>query len=486
MPRAAALALPAILLLGFALRAGTGLIQTRVVFFDETQQYFEQAHRLAFGTGMVPWEYADGIRSWLLPGLIALLMRGAAWFSDNPMLYVGLVRTLCAALSMVVVLVGYRTGARHGGRSGALLTGGFCAIWFDLVYFAPAVLTEVLAAHCAIAALYLGEDAKPARRVFWIGALFGLAVCVRYQYAPALGLAVLWQYRERRDCWSRLLLGAAAVLLPFSGVLDAITWGSAFQSMWLNFAMNAALGATDLVSRDRPAWYLEYLSVGLMPLPLLLGLAAIGARRFPALAVAAVATILVHSAVPHKEVRYIYLAIAAAPILIGLGATDVLRLVAERSGPRALTAGVPALLAMSAALSWFIATGPLGPRWSAERGMLHVFLAAHRQPDLCGLRVQGIPAWKAGGYTWLNRDVPLTFDPPPGETHVPGRATPLRGWIERAGAPVPQLRGAYSHVVAEAARAPAGYDRVACFPADASAEEPELCLFRRPGGCSGG
>ncbi len=331
-PRLAALALPSILVLGFALRIGVGLTQTHVLFFDETLQYFEQGHRLAFGSGIVPWEFADGVRSWLLPGLIALAMQATAWFSDNPMLYVGFVRTLCAALSMVVVLVAYRAGQRQGGRMGAIVAGGFCAIWFDLVYFAPAVMTEVLAAHCAIAALYLGDGVRSNRRVFWIGALFGLAVCLRYQYAPPLILAAIWQYRRDAGCWQWLFLGFTSVLLPFSGVLDAITWGAAFQSIWLNFARNTLDGVASVIGREGVAWYVDYLVIALLPLPLMLGLAGVGARRLPALAIAAAATLAMHSLVPHKEVRFIYLTIAAMPILIGVGAAEVLKALRERYG----------------------------------------------------------------------------------------------------------------------------------------------------------
>jgi uncharacterized membrane protein YhaH (DUF805 family) len=480
----AALALPSILVLGFALRIGAGLVQTHVLFFDETLQYFEQGHRLAFGSGIVPWEFADGVRSWLLPGLIALAMQATAWFSDNPMLYVGLVRTLCAALSMVIVLIGYHGGDRVGGRRGAIVAGGFCAIWFDLVYFATGVMTEVLATHCAIAALYLGQGGRSTRRTFWVGALFGLAVCLRYQYAPPLLLAAIWQYRRDAGCWQWLFLGFTSVLLPFSGVLDAITWGAAFQSIWLNFARNSLDGVASVISREGSAYYVDYLMIALLPLPLLLGLAGVGARRFPALAIAAAATLVMHSVVPHKEVRFIYLTVAAMPILIGIGAAEVLRALSERYGARMTTFGAPGFLLCAAALSWFIATGPLAPRWSFERGMVHAFLAAHREPGLCGLQVRDIPAWKAGGYTYLNRDVPLTFDPPLGEMRLPGLAIPLRGWVEREGGPIPQIRSPYSHVVAEAAHPPAGFSPVVCFPDDVQPGEPELCLFRRPGGCS--
>jgi len=482
-PKLAALALPAILLLGFALRIGAGLTQTHVLFFDETMQYFEQGHRLAFGTGVVPWEFQDGIRSWLLPGLIAIAMRASAWFSDDPMVYIGLVRTLCVCLSMVVVLIGYRAGEREAGRMGGIVTGGFCAIWFDLVYFAPAVMTEVLAAHCAIAALYLGQGERTARRVFWIGALFGIAICLRYQYAPALAVAAVWQYRRDLTCWQWLFLGGASVLLPFSGVLDAITWGAAFQSIWLNFARNSLQGIAAAIGTEAPGYYLDYLTIALLPLPLLLGLAAIGATRFPALAIAAVATAAMHSLLPHKEVRFIYLALAAAPILIGLGATHVFRLLASRHGQRAITVAVPAFLALSAILSLYIATSPLSGRWMFQRGMVHAFLAAHREPRLCGLQVRDIPSWRSGGYTYLNRDVPLMFDPHIPEVHLPGVPVSLRFMVERTGGPVPQLRSPYSHVIAEAAHAPAGFDRISCFPDDARLGEPELCLFRRPGGC---
>jgi GPI mannosyltransferase 3 len=484
-PKVAMLALPAILLLGFALRLATGLTQTHVLFFDETMQYFEQGHRLAFGTGVVPWEFYDGIRSWLLPGLIALAMRATTSFSDDPMLYIAVVRSVCAALSLVVVLVGFRAGERDSGRMGAIVTGGFCAIWFDLIYFAPSVMTEVLAAHCAILALYLGETERTMRRGYWVGALFGAAVCLRYQYAPPLALAVLWQYRTQPRYYQWLFLGASSVLLPFSGVLDAITWGGAFQSIWLNFARNALDGVAAAIGTEPPAYYIEYLTIALLPLPLMLGLAAMGATRFPALAIAAVATFLMHTMLPHKEVRFIYLTLAAAPILIGLGAAQLLRILSARFGPRTITIGAPCFLALSAVLSWYIATAPLSGRWSFQRGMVHAFLAAHQEPEMCGLQVRDMPLWKSGGYTYLNRDVPLMFDPHVPEIHLPGVAVPLRFFVEREGGPVPQIRSPYSHVIAEAAHAPPGFDTVACFPGDARPHEPELCLFRRPaGGCS--
>ena len=56
--------LAGVLMLALALRLYAIATQTYVVYLDETFQYFEQAHRLAFGSGIKPWEFFDGIRSW--------------------------------------------------------------------------------------------------------------------------------------------------------------------------------------------------------------------------------------------------------------------------------------------------------------------------------------------------------------------------------------------------------------------------------------
>lgn len=464
----------AILAIGLALRLAAAWTQTYVLYADETMQYFEQGHRLAFGMGAVPWEFADGIRSWLLPGLIGGIMRVCAVFSDDPMVYVRMTRTLCVALSMSVAAVGFRLGLRAHGLAGAILTGGFCAIWFDLVYFAPVAMTEVLAAHCAIIALYLGESGPGPRRAFWIGALLGLAVCLRYQYAPALAPAVLWRVRDARSVWVWLCLGFLAALLPIAGILDLLTLGLPFQSIWLNFVRNTLQGVASGNGTEGPFYYLAYLMTAFPGLPVFLLLAAIGARRFPSLAIAAAGVFLLHSLVPHKEVRFIYLTLAASPILIGLGCADLLARL-----PRRAAWMTPAVLAGAAVLSAVMAFGPaLGGRWAFTRGTVHVFLAAHRAQGLSGLKVMDMKPWMSGGYTYLHRDVPLTFDPPLSEVQPAGTTVPLRFRVERGGAPVPRRLGPFSHIIAEAAHRSPGTVPEACFPGDARPGEPELCLFR--------
>src|SRR5207344_1355382 len=53
-----------VLVLAFAVRFAVGLATDSVLQPDEVMQYLEQAHRLVFGAGLVPWEYEYGTRTW--------------------------------------------------------------------------------------------------------------------------------------------------------------------------------------------------------------------------------------------------------------------------------------------------------------------------------------------------------------------------------------------------------------------------------------
>jgi phosphatidylinositol glycan class B len=484
-----AIALPIVLGAAFALRVVAFCTQTYVLFNDETFQYFEQGHRLAFGTGVVPWEFVDGIRSWLLPGLIAGIMRLTALVGDDPLLYVRLTRSLCAALSLVVVFAGFRLGWRQFGLLGAIVTGGFCAIWFDLIYFSPAVLTEVIAAHVAIAAIYLGHGDVDRRRLLWAGALFGLAVCLRFQYGPALLAAALVQHRLYWARWRFVLLGGLAVVVPVGGVLDAVTLGAPFQSIWLNVTRNTLDHVSSGMGTKGADYYLDYLVLTLGPAAVLL---IVGAVRMPALAVAAAVTLLLHSLVPHKEVRFIYLTIAAAPILIGSGAAWLIDRLTQ--GRQAFGVGAATLFLMLAALlSWRTGTGPLGSRWQVERASVEATLAAHAEPAMCGLLVRDVWFWRSGGYTYLNRDVPLWYGYYDPNLKLPHTDRPEIVRVMRDGHEVPQFTldrvGAntrrFSHMIADQGWQEPGYTQVACFDdLDRADDEPPLCLYRRPGGCS--
>jgi GPI mannosyltransferase 3 len=489
----------AILVLALVVRAYVIWTQTYLVFPDETFQYLEQAHRLAFGAGVVPWEYFSGLRSWFLPGILAGVMRGVATFSTAPIDYLHLIYLLCALLSLVVVYAAYRMMARRDGHPGAIAAGLICAGWFELVYFAPAVLTEVISAHCAIGAILLADAATPTtpsgrRRLLIAGALYALAFCLRFHYAPAVLAAVLWAHRLHWSHWRWLMLGALPVLILVGGVLDVVTWGLPFQSIWLNFLSNSVGGFAESVSREpwyffiRNAWWMWQWAAILLPL------AVIGVLRLPQVALVASVVLISHSLIGHKEYRHIYLALACVAILVGAGASTIVTFCNTRLRARGAIASTVLLVALGSGLSLHSAsTGLQAKRFHQDRAVLLAFLAAHNQPDLCGLGVKGIDWVNTGGYTYLHRQVPIYFADYEARYQQPGTSVLVRTEVVLHGQSVPQVPGLqfarsvgrFNMLIAPVGNAEPNYSAVACFKDDA--QEPaaaRICLYRRPGTCA--
>ncbi|HEY4126052.1 MAG TPA: hypothetical protein VGM36_15625, partial [Rhizomicrobium sp.] len=65
----------AVLAAGFLFRFLPLLLWPSISQPDEVFQSLEQGHRLAYGYGLVPWEFDYGARSWLLAYVAAGAMR---------------------------------------------------------------------------------------------------------------------------------------------------------------------------------------------------------------------------------------------------------------------------------------------------------------------------------------------------------------------------------------------------------------------------
>ena len=156
---------------------------------------------------------------------------------------------------------------------------------------------------------------------------------------------------------------------------------------------------------------------------LMLALATFALRRSPILWLLGVGFLALHSAIPHKELRFLLPALPVFCALAGLGLDEVARL-SPTWLSRSLAAALVASLALSAATFHDLTFGqlgstatPVGPDASAydSSGPVNrLLLIAGRRADLCGLKVESErPEW-TGGYSYLHRQVPMyRFDGPP-------------------------------------------------------------------------
>jgi len=446
--------------LGAALivRVGVALALPNAVWPDEIFQTQEQAHRLAFGDGLVPWEFRVGARSWLLPGVLAAVFRAAG----RSYLVVGTLAL--AGVSLIPVAACFRAVAERGDRVvpaviAALIVGG----WFELIYFGPKALNEVVAAHLLCGGVFaLRPGVAPPRRLAGAGVLVGLALGLRIHLAPAVGvLVVLAWVRARRRAVA--FVGAIVVVLLALGVLDWITWGAPFASYATTIRTNLVEGVAQRYGVA--PWWAYFTAVagawragGLI----VAALALVGARRDPWPLVIALVVIASHAAIDHKEYRFAVPAIALVVYAAGLGAGE---LAARVRWPVAAGASLA-----WCAMSWWLAaslstrTTTLGialapPAWqfASQRGGLVAMRRAGELEPLCGVGLVGIPWFLTGGYTWLDRSVPLE------ELHTPAELGSETGALDALLAPA-------------SIAPPAPYARTGC--------DAGICVWHRPGACT--
>ncbi|MGB7949351.1 MAG: mannosyltransferase, partial [Candidatus Binatia bacterium] len=127
-------------------------VHDRVYHPDEIFQYLEQAHRLTFGYGYIPWEYRYGTRSWILPGFISGLLFVCRIFGvDDPAVYTTVVKVVFCILSVSLIYSVYIFAREIGGEAAGKLAAIFTCFWYELVYFAHKPLPELLSTYLIMA-----------------------------------------------------------------------------------------------------------------------------------------------------------------------------------------------------------------------------------------------------------------------------------------------------------------------------------------------
>jgi hypothetical protein len=99
-----------ILFLSFSVKVSVIWLLPSLHHPDETFQLFEQGHHIAFGYGISPWEFREGIRSLVLPSALAGIFRIASLITDRPEIYIGLARAVLTGVSLGAVAALYYYG----------------------------------------------------------------------------------------------------------------------------------------------------------------------------------------------------------------------------------------------------------------------------------------------------------------------------------------------------------------------------------------
>jgi GPI mannosyltransferase 3 len=413
-------ALAVLVSLSIALRLIPILIEPSLNWPDEIFQTTEQAHRLVYGTGLVPWEFQLGVRSWLLPGVIAGLMAAARILGDGPAFYQPVIATAFAALAATSTICCFLWCWRFFGLAGAIIGAAIVAATPDLVYLGARALSEVVAAHVLVLGLYTlepGYSVTSRRRLIIGSGLLGLALILRVQLTPAIALlAIVAAARDLRFRLPAFLIGFA-LLITFAAVLDAVTLGAPLASIW-RYAIDNVYYGVGAFNGVQPWTFYGMFEFQLwhfgIAVPILFAL--IGAWRMPTMLIAAATIVATHMAIAHKEYRFIYPAILLTAILAGIGFAQIVRWVEQALHRRKLHAPAASTLCLAVSLIyWGLIAFQI---WTALgftllRNIAHDSLMATssvaRDPEVCGIGLSyGLRGgdWIYGSYTYLHRAVP--------------------------------------------------------------------------------
>lgn len=438
---------------------------------DEIFQYLEPAHRLAFGQGIATWEYRYGMRGWLLPTLLSWPMMLGQAIAPGGKLYLVLPRVLMALASLAIPVASFAIGRRRSPAHG-FVAMSVTGIWFETVYFAAHTLSEEASVILFLpaAALILSKGPRTAQRHAAAGVLFGLAVAMRFQNAPAIALFVAMTCaRDWRGRWLPLIIGGA-LGLGLSGAADLAQGMTPFSWIVANVTQNVVHDRAADYGTKGPAFYLGAIALYWLWLtPAMLWAMRPAIRGNRALFAAALLNIALLSVIGHKEYRFILLSTTILVLLAALGSVDLVVAWCARTG-RPARQWLALLVLCWAAGSASLAAGPtMAGQWRAHDPELGLVAEAGRLPKLCGLAFDRLKFWQVGGYTYLHRAVPLYSTAP-----VSGDAIDPRD--------LPHAAAAFDTIItrADAVDAmPRGYARMAC----RGGSGDRLCLLQRPGGC---
>lgn len=438
---------------------------------DELMQYAEQANRLATGHGIRPWETRLGLRNSLIPQLLSVPVWLGHHFAPGTMTGYYLARATFETLTLLALpgawLLGVQVSRRH-----ALLAMFIVAIWWESVLFSSLLLSESLASALLLLASGLLLDARTTKARSGLGGfLLGMALLVRFQYAPVgliVFVACLWRKPGK---WPAVLTGGLIAAL-LGAISDLVAGAIPFAWFFINFAQNIGVGKAAEFG-VRPAWqYLldYYLHFGAAALIVVLGCALASGRRFAPLLLAAIVNVALHSLIAHKEYRFVWFSTLVFLVLAAIGSLQITQTLLKRHITPERLNGASLVTAMA---GWallcgasFIATGG----YTAFRGggnITQLAIQAANDPRVCRLAVaeafyyHTVPAL-------LPRELPLSIAP--------------KGVYEGE-IPLPhELARAANALLMEDKRpiGSEGYRKIAC--RDLPDERP--CLYIRAGSCT--
>lgn len=405
-----------ILVIAFAARTISVFFFPMIYHPDELYQYFEQGYRLVEGYGVVPWEYQAGIRSWVLPSILAAFKLLLNPFTDDPEYYFYFSFFFFSLISLSAVYVFYKSVLERTDKAYSAIATLIPALFPIYFIFAPRVLTEVIAGHLLLLAIFLLNEIdyrRPWKFYFLLGALIGFAFILRFHLAFGIALPILFLLKDGHFTRIKFVTFGAALVVMMSGMIDWVTWGTPFQSIIQNIYMNIGLGIASTFSETSLNDLINAFpggAYGLTPVFLMsVYIFVKGWRKNELFALMFLGIVIPHLMIAHKEWRFFYPSLTPLLIVLTVGLYRIVQNTNIILLQRFLRSSLLASLILTVTVASYIFLYKSG--W-LKRGKHQFELAAYTR-SIADVEAVGIGSnfwWDTISYSLLGKNIPIIVD----------------------------------------------------------------------------
>jgi hypothetical protein len=391
------IALRNFLLLAFLIRLPAVLFSRGYEFMDHQFQSVDPAYHLAFGgSWWKTWEFHEGMRSWLYPGVLAGMFKAIhAIGITHPSAMLTVTRLLHSVLSLLpmfalwMLVVRWKKIARPNPVLLLMATSGL------MIFSGVQPNGTAVAVGLSLTAIFLFHGPG-----FWwplcAGISLGFAFACRFQdafFGPVLFLGGLWLKRYRE---SMGLAVGAAVTVVVQGLVDYYTYGEFLSSPFRYVDLNV-FQDTAAKFGQKPFWYyFKFLALLTICIPPFLrsvkNAVKFGAWEFPLPFACATAYLLLHSVVARKAVRFVFPVFLLLLFVIAVGLFRSESVQRKDHIHRRLVVGLQVIFALILSFAYF------------HKGPIEAALWLRAQPDFMEhlIVTNGEPG-DVGGHMYLDR-----------------------------------------------------------------------------------
>ncbi|MBO4698028.1 glycosyltransferase family 39 protein [bacterium] len=414
--------------------ANTSIAQ---VYPDEIFQTIEPAHKLVFGRGITYWEFKYGARSWFFPGILAGAYKilDAIGVKDPLSINIG-IKIFLSIFSSLAVSVIYLLFKKHGlPKKEAFLFTLPLAASYLASYISVRTLTESASLPFMVFAVYFASNYIENERIKELIFAFvaaGIAFMIRFQTAAfSFGLAVALFLTAKKRFRSSLIFGFGFLgMVALQGLLDIFTWGSFFKSFITYFDYNVLRGVANKHGVSPWYYYLSDIVKTMHPLTwlsavLMMAIGVVDFKRNRQLILFFLPFLLffiVHSAIGHKEPRFVFACYFAVFVLSAEFFAKLVQKYGKNRKNAAMFLSIFLLFSLDAfphikyARLWNHSATSVDNFYGDDRGIEKIFggvleteAELGRIADLKRAYLFGIPQIWTGGYAYFHKNAPISF-----------------------------------------------------------------------------